>query len=123
MNTVVIGTRLEIRHYTDWSGSAFLFFEDEEYRIPGEVARIIVESILHLQNDTRKLEERILECSICREPAGKALLLPKGEGNLEHAMCATCHDEMDKLRRLGVTHLTHAAAERARKAGDGSDHE
>lgn len=58
MNTFVIGSRLEIHHYPDWSGSAFLCFQDEEYRIPGEAAKLLVDFILDLQKERRRLEEQ-----------------------------------------------------------------
>lgn len=121
MNTFVIGNRLEIHHYPDWSGSAFLCFDDEEYRIPGDAAKILVEFVLGLQHEQRRLEEQGLPCTICGEPAGKALLVPEADGGLRHAMCGTCHDEMVKLRQLGVTHLTNAAAERSRRAPEGGE--
>ena len=119
MNIFVIGKQLQIHHYPDWSGSAFLCFQDEEYRIPGTAAKILVEAVLALQTEQRKLEERSLACTICGQPAGKALL-PEGEGGLRHAMCTSCHEEMVKLRKLGVTQLAAAAAARAsQSSGEG----
>ncbi len=118
MNTFVIGSRLEIHHYSDWTGSAFLCFDDEEFRLPGEAAKILVDFILGLQHERRKLEEQGVPCTICGQPAGKALLLPDSADSLRHAMCAACHDEMVKLRNLGVTQLTKAAAERSRRGPD-----
>ena len=49
MNEFLIGHKLRIRHYADWSGSAFLIFREEEFRIPGEAARIIVTALRRAQ--------------------------------------------------------------------------
>ena len=95
MNTFLIGSRVEIHHYPDWSGTAFLAFEDAEYRIPGEVAKILAESLLSAERGGSALEKRTLVCAICGQPAGTAWVTG-GEEGVEHALCGSCHDEVAK---------------------------
>lgn len=45
LNEFLIGHKVKILHTSDWSGSAFLVFKGEEFRIPAEAARIIVHSL------------------------------------------------------------------------------
>lgn len=49
MNEFLIGHKVRIHHYADWSGSAFLIYGEEEFRIPGEAARIIVHALRRAQ--------------------------------------------------------------------------
>lgn len=96
MNTFLIGSQVEIHHYPDWSGTAFLAFEDAEYRIPGEVARILAESLLTAERGSGgALEKRNLNCAICGQPAGAAWVTG-GEEGVSHALCGSCHDDIAK---------------------------
>jgi hypothetical protein len=45
MNTFLIGSRVEIHHSPDWCGSAFLAYGEMVFRIPGMVAKILVECL------------------------------------------------------------------------------
>ncbi len=112
MNTFLFGSRVEIHHYPDWSGSAFLAFEDMEYRIPGQVAKILVEAILKAEKETAPLAKKSLDCSMCGKPAGTAWTT-KSDAAVRHAICAGCHSDMDKARKLKSGGVIPAAVKAA----------
>lgn len=93
MNTFLIGTRLEIHHYPDWSGTAFLSFDDAEYRIPGEAAKILIEKVRTWERE-RGLHEEALTCTACGEEAGRAWLQ---RGQKIHAVCGACSERVAAL--------------------------
>ena len=93
MNTFLIGTRLEIHHYPDWSGSAFLSFDDAEYRIPGEAAQILIEKVRTWERE-RGLHEVALQCTVCNKDAGRAWLPPDSR---IHAVCNGCRERVAAL--------------------------
>ena len=111
MNTFLIGSRVEIHHYPDWSGTAFLAFEDAEYRIPGEVARILAESLLSAERAGKPLEQRRLACAICSQPAG--MVWVTGDETIEHALCESCHAEIARARDLKADATIPAAIKAA----------
>jgi hypothetical protein len=112
MNTFLIGSRVEIHHYPDWSGSAFLAYEDMEYRIPGQVAKILVESLLKVEKESDPLEKKSLDCSACGKFAGTAWTT-KGDDAIDHAICPDCHSDMDKASKLKSGGVIPAAVKAA----------
>jgi hypothetical protein len=93
MNTFLIGTRLEIHHSPDWSGPAFLAFDDAEYRIPGEAAKILVEKVRTWERE-RGLHEVALTCTACGGDAGKVWLTRDQKVN---AVCDGCRAKVAAL--------------------------
>jgi len=50
MNTFLIGRKVRILHYPDFSGRALLSYADEEYPIPAAAAKEIIETLRSAQN-------------------------------------------------------------------------
>lgn len=118
MNTFLFGSRVEIHHYPDWSGSAFLAYEDMEYRIPGQVAKILVEAILKAEKETTPLNKKSLDCSMCGKFAGTTWTT-KGADAIR-AICPDCHADMDKARNLKSGGVIPAAVKAAFAPDDDS---
>lgn len=50
MNTFLIGRKVRILHYPDFSGRALLEYEEVEYPIPAAAAKEIIEALRTAQN-------------------------------------------------------------------------
>ena len=94
MNQFLIGQKLRIHHYSDWSGSAFLDFAEEAFRIPGEAARLIVFALRRAQTQGPDLEEHTMTCARCGGAAGTAWLPVADKRAVRAALCRDCADAL-----------------------------